>query len=169
MAKLTHNQWQQVQADYEVRGLSYNELAIKHTTAKSTIRDYIKKHDWVKNKAAPLVEQKASAINALEAINRTTAHMNPHCIEAMAEQVNHLVEFQNAALDNQQKANAMLSESDLSMAELNTHSQITARNKETVLGKSPDTMIDINNNSGLSTTQQEQLKIINDRADAGLG
>ena len=31
------------------------------------------------------------------------------------------------------------------LSEINQHSQITARNKETVLGKQPDTAIQINN------------------------
>jgi hypothetical protein len=47
-------------------------------------------------------------------------------------------------LRNQQLANQKLV-ADLSLAELESHSRITARNKETVLGKSPDTAVQVNN------------------------
>ena len=43
MARLTDEQWACVRADYEVRGLSFSELAEKYKVGKATISDKKKK------------------------------------------------------------------------------------------------------------------------------
>ena len=44
---------------------------------------------------------------------------------------------------------------DLSIGELKAHSDITAKNKETVLGKQPDTAIQVNNNVSTISDKDE--------------
>lgn len=58
--------------------------------------------------------------------------------------------FSNSAKRNQKKANDLLDKLDsdnLKMSELLKHSMLTKTNKEIVLGKQPDTAIQINNSS----------------------
>ena len=44
---------------------------------------------------------------------------------------------------------------ELSIGELKAHSDITAKNKETVLGKQPDTAIQVNNNVSTISDKDE--------------
>lgn len=72
--------------------------------------------------------------------------------QLVEEKTRHLKFFTDSALRNQQLANRKLEEKGadpedgLTFMDLNAHSQITLRNKEAVIGKSPDTAIQINNN-----------------------
>lgn len=70
--------------------------------------------------------------------------------EIVKEQTKHLIYFQQTALRNQLKANELL-ECATNLNELETHSRITARNKETVLGKDITTQI---NNTNSNTEQK---------------
>ncbi|WP_180378717.1 hypothetical protein [Campylobacter concisus] len=60
------------------------------------------------------------------------------------ERTKHLLYFQNAALRNQKIADEMLEMSD-KIADVEAHSRITARNKETIFGKEPQTIINNTN------------------------
>ena len=73
-------------------------------------------------------------------------------VNAVDERTRHLIFFTNSALKNQNLANKKLTE-NMPIAELESHSRITARNKETVIGKTSDTAIQINNN-------QDPVKIV---------
>lgn len=76
--------------------------------------------------------------------------------EIADEKTKHLLYFQNSAIKNQQKANELLESTD-SLADLDAHSRITARNKETVLGKEPATQI-----TNAQQTQIQQIVIQKD-------
>lgn len=74
--------------------------------------------------------------------------------EIADEKTKHLLYFQNAALRNQKKADEMLEMSDR-IADVEAHSRITARNKETVLGKEPQTII---NNTNTQQTEVTEIR-----------
>jgi hypothetical protein len=61
-------------------------------------------------------------------------------VNAVDERTKHLLLFQNSALKNQQKANELLDLTD-DMKDIESHARITKTNKETVLGKDPETVI----------------------------
>lgn len=160
MARLTDEQWACVRADYEIRGMSFNELSAKYSIGKATISDKKKKDaqkgdDWVKSKTEQLIQRKIRAIKKLRGAEQQTELLKPNELEAVNNEV--LIRlarekiFVDSALRNQSLANEYLNlcESELGavdLDDLNKHSQLTARNKETVLGKQPDTAIQVNNN-----------------------
>ncbi|MBR8466191.1 hypothetical protein KDE13_07545 [Campylobacter sp. faydin G-140] len=76
--------------------------------------------------------------------------------EIVKEQTKHLIYFQSRALINQKKADELL-KTATEISEVEVHSRITARNKETVLGKEP--MTQINN------TNAQQTKITIERKE----
>jgi len=61
--------------------------------------------------------------------------------------------FSDSALRNQDFANKKISE-ESELYDLKLHSEITAKNKQTVLGKDVDTQININN-----TNTQNNVKV----------
>lgn len=71
--------------------------------------------------------------------------------EIADEKTKHLLYFQNSAIKNQQKANELLEFAE-DLSDLDAHSRITARNKETVLGKEPTAQI-TNTNAQQNNTQ----------------
>lgn len=150
MARLTDQQWQLVQNDYETQGLSLSQLSDKHGVHKSNISKRAKKENWQQGKTQHLVAKKKNAIKELHETQQQTQHLN--ATEQMAidvavkEQLEAEAIFIDAAKYNQIVANELLQDSDeLSMTMIDTHSRLTNRNKETVLGKQPDTAIQINN------------------------
>ncbi|MBF0984000.1 MAG: hypothetical protein HXK63_02475, partial [Campylobacter sp.] len=94
--------------------------------------------------------------------------------EVISEATKHLIFFQNAALTNQKRANEMLKTAK-TISDIEAHSRITARNKETILGKEPQTIINNNNTqqnqkpeldlSGLSNDELETLDAILSKAN----
>ena len=70
------------------------------------------------------------------------------------ERTRHLLYFQNAALRNQKIADEMLEMSD-KIADVEAHSRITARNKETIFGKEPQTII---NNTNAQQTEVTEIR-----------
>lgn len=52
--------WQKVQLDYEIHGLSFAKLSVKHEIAKSAIQARAKKDGWIKEKTGQLIEETVS-------------------------------------------------------------------------------------------------------------
>lgn len=151
MARLTNEQWQSVRADYEISGLSYSELAKKHNTSKPAISRRAKKEDWTQGKVEHLVQKKVNAIREIKEVEQQAERLVPLDRLAIDNEVDKRLAqqqyFIDSAMSNQEKANGLIN--DLPVVELddlNKHSQITARNKDTVLGKQPDTAVQVNNN-----------------------
>ena len=168
MARLTDEQWACVRADYEVRGMSFSELAEKYKVGKATISDKKKKDadngdDWEKSKTEHLIQKKVSVIKALQETEQETERLKPNEIEAVNNEVMLRLArekiFTDSALRNQELSNLTIEQSynqgDLSIGELKAHSDITAKNKETVLGKQPDTAIQVNNNVSTISDKDE--------------
>lgn len=147
MAKANHDHLiPDIQAEFRTGHYTVRKLAEKHKVSVG----FISKH--TKGMAKDLKEVVNAGVSYKYAISEDAVHdneqNNEHVRKAVTEVVDertrHLVFFNNSALKNQQLANKRLS-GDMGVQELESHSRITARNKETVLGKSPDTAIQINN------------------------
>lgn len=159
MAKLTESQWECLRADYEVRVLSFSELSKKYGVGKATISDRKRKDfengdDWQQGKTEHVIQKKVNAIKELKETERLTEQFKPNEIEAINYEVSVRLArekiFVDSALKNQELANKYLKLCEeatgaVDLEDLNKHSQITARNKETVLGKQPTTAIQVNN------------------------
>lgn len=158
MARLTDEQWEIVRMDYEVHGLSYSELADKHPTSKAAISRRANKEGWQQGRVEQIVQEKVNAHKALHEVEQKVERLVPLEQKSVEYEVaTRLAQeqiFINSALRNQQKADEMLPFA-VEMKDLNAHSQLTQRNKETVLGKQPDTAIQINNNTNGSSVIDE--------------
>lgn len=136
-------------------GESQNSIAKHFKCGKATV-----------NAICKGVEQdNAGIVTAQVQINQILEHKPNNERNAIRELVDektrYLKFFNDSALKNQQLANERLKSLELTMQELNAHSAITQRNKETVLGKDITTAIQVNNHAGNPETAKsiiEQLK-----------
>ncbi|WP_103600341.1 glutamyl-tRNA amidotransferase [Campylobacter concisus] len=152
--KLTDKTKEQIIADYKA-GISQNQLAKNYKLSPATI------NKLCKNIPQENVEIVNTLVNTAIATNRALegkSQIEVNSIERIVdERTRHLLYFQNAALRNQKIADEMLEMSD-KIADVEAHSRITARNKETVLGREADTVI---NNANV----QSEQKIIIERKE----
>ena len=167
MARLTDEQWELARIDYEIHGLSWAELVTKYNTSDGAIARRSKKDNWQKGKAEQLLTEKVSAIKALKEVEQKAEQFTPIEKLAINNEVDRRLEIENIitndALKGQKLASKQIDELDsvdeLTLMDLKTFSQITATNKETLLGKQPDTAIQVNNNVSTISDKDEFMQI----------
>ena len=146
MARLTSEQKEEIVAKWKA-GRSQNYLAKEYNTSPATINKYCK---GVEQENIEIVNSKVSVYTALDG----KSEQEVNAIHQIAdERTRHLLLFQNSALRNQRKADEMLDEAD-KLNDVESHSRITQRNKETVLGK--DKTVELNN---VNAQQNNKLTI----------
>jgi len=150
LARLSNDAKEKILADFHTGAYSQRELAKKYGVSTATI-----------NKITKGLEPKHKAkVNAQISLLRELSEESEHEVNAFTsvikEKTKHLSFFQNAALKNQHLANELL-ESAASLQEIEAHARITAKNKETVLGKDIETQVNIQNNN--QNNQANILKI----------
>jgi DNA-binding XRE family transcriptional regulator len=140
MARLTPDQKEQILQRWRA-GDTQGSLAKKFGISKSTVNAICKGVD----------QDNAEITNAQIKINHHLM-MKPNAeanaiLEIVDEKTQLIKFFKDSAVRNQQIANKIIEESgdDLNMMMVESHSRITKNNKETALGKQPDTAIQINN------------------------
>ena len=136
----------QLQADFRTGAYSVRKLADKYDVSVGFVAKHTKD---VEKDLVEIVNAGVAYKTGLASDNeQNNEHVHKAVSEVVDERTKHLIFFNNSALKNQQLANNRLKEKehDIELSELEAHSRITARNKETVLGKMPDTAIQINNN-----------------------
>ena len=167
MAKITDKIREKILADFHTGFFSIRQIAERAGVSHVAV------HKIVKG-LTPKFKEK---INAEVAFKAELADENLQQInsvnEVISEATKHLIFFQNAALTNQKRANEMLKTAK-TIGDIEAHSRITARNKETILGKEPQTIINNNNTqqnqkpeldlSGLSNDELETLDAILSKA-----
>ena len=156
----SNRDWEIVRAYYE-RGLSLAEIVARDDVAitdRSSISRKAKAEAWIKGEKSTIVEKEIEARTTIKEINQQKSTLNSTEVlihdKLVDERLRHLDFFNKSALKNQQLANLKLS-ADLTIGEIESHSRITARNKETVIGRSPETALQVN-----TTDSQPQLTII---------
>ena len=151
VGKLTDKIKEQIIADYKA-GISQNQLAKSYKLSPATI------NKLGKNIPQENIEIVNTLVNTAIATNRALegkSQIEVNSIERIVdEKTRHLLYFQNAALRNQKKADEMLEMSDR-IADVEAHSRITARNKETIFGKEPQTII---NNTNAQQTEVTEIR-----------
>jgi hypothetical protein len=140
MARLTDRDRELILADWHTGRYSHSELGKRYNTSHVTI-----------GKICRGIEPKhADKVTAQIAINTALAQESYEEVTAVTKAVDEatrqLLFFNNSLLKNQALANKKLND-NLSINELEVHSRLTARNKEGVLGKQADTVINNSNNS----------------------
>ena len=153
MARLTEQDKELILADFHTGYFTVRELAEKYNTSHTTINKLTKgvepKH---KDKVDKLISIKSDL--ATESLQEVYSVDN-----VVKDRTKHLVFFQNAAIRGQQKANDLLEEV-AEMKDLLAYANLTKTNKETVLGKDPETVI--NNANVQSNDTAMQINIIRD-------
>ena len=151
MAKITDEIKEKILADFHTGAYTARQLGDKYKVSHVTIVKITK----------GLVPKNKEKVTALIAIKSELAEQNYQEVtsvnEVVDEATKHLIFFKNAALRNQKKADEILEMSD-TISDIEAHSRITARNKETVLGKEPQTVI---NNANVQRNVKNELDLTN--------
>lgn len=135
MARLTDDDRKRILADFHA-GKSQNALAKKYEVSTATI-----------NKLCKGIEPKnADKVNALTRIKTELAGQSEYEVNAVHNEVDertkHILFFNSAAIQNVREA---MSEPCASQQDFRARAETIVKGKETVLGKMPDTAIQINN------------------------
>lgn len=153
MARLTDETRAKILDEFHL-GKSQNQLALEYEVSPATINKLCK----------GLIPKYKDKVNAVSAIKSEVLQESKFLSECFDKEVNkrtqHLLLFQRSALKNQQKANEILDLTD-DIKDLESHARLTKLNKETVLGKDPDMIINNTN-----ATQVNNNKSIDDFYEA---
>ncbi len=152
MARLTDEIRGKILDDFHL-GKSQNFLANKYEVSPATINKLCKGLN-------PKYKEK---VNTVSAIKSEILQESEYLVNTFDKEVNrrtqHLLFFQNSAIKGQQKANEMLDFVD-DMKDLLAYANLTKTNKETVLGKDPETVI--NNANVQQDNTPMQITIVRD-------
>ena len=139
MAKITPILRQKILADFHTGYFSIRALGEKYNIGKSTIAKITKGIE-------PKHKEK---VDTLVSINTDLNYANKQEVDSVhsivKERTAHLAFFQNSALKNQKYANKKINENS-ELQELKLHSEITQKNKISVLGRDVDTQINMQQN-----------------------
>lgn len=153
MAKITDEIKEKILADFHTGKYTIRELGKKYDVSHTTVMKMTKGLE-------PKNKEKVATLIAIETDLAGQSFQEVSSVrEAVDTATKHLIYFQNRALANQKKADELLEFAD-DLADIDAHSRITARNKETVLGKSPETIIN-NTQQQAQTTQIQDLNLEN--------
>jgi len=135
MARLNDEQRAKIMADFHA-GKSQNELAKRYEVSPATI-----------NKLCKGVEPKnVEKVNTLTRINTELAEQSEYEVNAIhsevEERTRHVMFFNSAAVKNVSEA---MKKDCTSQFEYRARAETILKGRETVLGKTPDTAIQINN------------------------
>ena len=140
----TENQWEKAKGYYEA-GMSLSQIKDKTNIARNTISQRAKKEQWEHGKNADYIEAKIKVETKKGTILEQSGAVALNIADDIAiDKAKFLLLFQNSALRNQQKANEILDITD-DIKDLEAHARLTKTNKETVLGKDPDMIINNTN------------------------
>lgn len=149
MARLTDETRAKIVDDFHL-GKSQNWLATQYEVSPATINKLCK----------GLIPKYKDKVNTVSAIKSEILQESEYLVNTFDKEVNartqHLLLFQNSALKNQKKANELLELTD-DMKDIESHARITKTNKETVLGKEPETII---NNANATQINNENNKLV---------
>ena len=151
MARLTPELWAMARADFEIRGLSVTELAKKYGCAKSSVSERAKAEGWKPNKTEQAATEKANAIIKLAQTELETEQKLTPTERAVFD----AVVMDDVAFRAQNDADmetickhimALLPGMD-KPADVKAAAETLRIARESRLGKTPDTAIQINNSA----------------------
>lgn len=147
----TESQWEKAKAYYEA-GMSLSQIKDKTNIARNTISQRAKREQWEHSKNSEYIEAKIKVETQKGTILEQSGTVALNIADDIAlDRAKSITLFQNSALKNQAKANTLL-ESATKIHEIESHARITKMNKETVLGKEADTIINNTNAQQNNTT-----------------
>ena len=151
----TESQWEKAKAYYEA-GMTLSQIKDKTNIARNTISQRAKREQWEHSKNSEYIEAKIKVESQKGTILEQSGSVALNIADDIAfNKAKALTLFQNSALKNQKKANDMLDLTD-DMKDIESHARITKTNKETVLGKDPETVI---NNANVQENKTIQIVV----------
>ena len=152
MAKITDEIRAKILDEFHL-GKSQNWLANEYEVSPATINKICKG-------VSPKYKEKVNIVSSIKSEILQESKFLSECFDKEVNtRTQYLLLFQNAALKNQAKANELLELTE-DMKDIESHSRLTKTNKETVLGKDPETVI--NNANVQSNETAMQINIIRD-------
>ena len=151
----TESQWEKARAYYEA-GMTLSQIKDKTNIARNTISQRAKREQWEHSKNSEYIEAKIKVESQKGTILEQSGSVALNIADDIAfNKAKALTLFQDSALRNQKKANDMLDLTD-DMKDIESHARITKTNKEIVLGKDPETVI---NNANVQENKTIQIMI----------
>lgn len=142
MAKITDEIRAKILDEFHL-GKSQNWLANEYEVSPATINKICKG-------VTPKYKEKVNIVSSIKSEILQESKFLSECFDKEVNtRTQYLLLFQNSALKNQAKANELL-ESTEDMKDIESHSRLTKTNKETVLGKDPETVI---NNANVQSNE----------------
>lgn len=153
MARKTSIDWQAVRDDYEIRGMSYSEIAIKYGIDKSSISKKSSSEGWSKGIIQPLINKKVEAVQTISEINEKLITLAPASRVAVEEEFNkrlRLAALMSDGIEKSQRlANQLLDKAEslgtdnedgfkAALIATDNHSKVTQRNAATVFVSMPE-------------------------------
>ena len=152
----TESQWEKAKAYYEA-GMTLSQIKDKTNIARNTISQRAKREQWEHSKNSEYIEAKIKVECQKGTILEQSGSVALNIADDIAfNKAKALTLFQNSALKNQAKANELLELTE-DMKDIESHSRLTKTNKETVLGKDPETVI---NNANLQENENKTIQIV---------
>ena len=147
MAKITDEIRAKILDEFHL-GKSQNWLANEYEVSPATINKICKG-------VTPKYKEKVNIVSSIKSEILQESKFLSECFDKEVNtRTQYLLLFQNSALKNQAKANELLELTE-DMKDIESHSRLTKTNKETVLGKDPETVI---NNSNVQ--ENKNLEIV---------
>ena len=142
MAKITDEIRAKILDEFHL-GKSQNWLANEYEVSPATINKICKG-------VSPKYKEKVNIVSSIKSEILQESKFLSECFDKEVNtRTQYLLLFQNAALKNQAKANELLELTE-DMKDIESHSRLTKTNKETVLGKDPETVI---NNANVQSNE----------------
>ena len=142
MAKITDEIRAKILDEFHL-GKSQNWLANEYEVSPATINKICKG-------ITPKYKEKVNIVSSIKSEILQESKFLSECFDKEVNtRTQYLLLFQNAALKNQAKANELLELTE-DMKDIESHSRLTKTNKETVLGKDPETVI---NNANVQSNE----------------
>jgi len=138
MAKVSAETWEKAEA-LRKAGKSYREIGSALNIPTTTLLDRSKRGDWDSNKTEHLI---ADAVRVEKEIRTLKPEHSKVVRDEVAKQLEHIQFFNNAAITNVKQAMAKPCENQ---NDFRARAETINKGRESVLGKSPDTAIQINN------------------------
>ena len=142
MAKITDEIRAKILDEFHL-GKSQNWLANEYEVSPATINKICKG-------ITPKYKEKVNIVSSIKSEILQESKFLSECFDKEVNtRTQYLLLFQNSALKNQAKANELLELTE-DMKDIESHSRLTKTNKETVLGKDPETVI---NNANVQSNE----------------
>ena len=148
--------WAIIRDDYEIHGMSYSQLQNKYGASRGLISGRAKKDGWNKQKTEQAISNAVNAHKALAEIteqNRTefkerSVLVDKEVEDRLRREGVHLNALEYCTALASKIIREKVKDGTAELHDTNIFSQVVNRNKDGIMGKMPQTQVNIQNNVG---------------------